>query len=104
MGHAREVMKRFLISVVCLFILLMPAMAQQYGTRTLSIVGHTTSGFVKGGCFGLTFISSSGFTGTVAGYTLAASTTLAIPIPAQSTLGDTYYTVTAGTLYSLEIR
>jgi hypothetical protein len=102
MGHAREVMKRFLITLGCLLVLLMPAMADQQ--RQLSIVAHTSSGFIKQGCLGLTFISSSGFSGTVSGYTLAASTTLTIPISSHDWVGDVYYTVTAGTLYSVEIR
>jgi hypothetical protein len=71
----------------------------------LTIVNHTASGYVKQGCVGLTFVTSAGFTGTLAGsFAPASSTTYPIPIPSGATMGDVYYTVSAGTLTSIEVR
>lgn len=72
---------------------------------SLSIVNHTSSGYVKAGCVGLTFITSSGFSGTVSGsVSLASSTTYSIPIPAGAVMNDVAYTVTGGTLTTIEVR
>jgi hypothetical protein len=72
---------------------------------TVTIINHTTSGYIKQGCVGLTVITSGGFAGTFAGsVSLAASTTYPIPIPSGARLNDTYYTVTGGTLTTIEVR
>lgn len=71
---------------------------------SVSAVPHTTNGYVKAGCLGLIFSCGSGATCVVAGLPLAASTSVTIPIPAQSRTNDVTYTVSGGTLYSLEVR
>jgi hypothetical protein len=97
-------MKRFLIVILAVF-LIGTVSADERNQVHLTIVNHTTSGYIKQGCVGLTLITSAGFSGTLAGtFTPAASTTYTIPIPNGSTMGDVYYTVSAGTLTSIEVR
>lgn len=75
------------------------------GQRTATIVAHTTSGSVAIGCRSLTFIASSDFSGTVlTNFPMAAGAGLTIPVPAGDTLGAVAYTVSTGTLYSVEVR
>jgi len=74
-------MKR-LLTILALVFVIGTLNADERNQVHLTIVNHTASGYVKQGCVGLTFITSSGFTGTLAGsFVPAASTTYPIPIP-----------------------
>jgi hypothetical protein len=74
------------------------------GQMAVNAASHTANGYVKQGCHGLTFICGSGATCAVAGATLPANTIVTVPIPSCATSGDVYYTVSGGTLWSLEVR
>jgi hypothetical protein len=73
--------------------------------RTPTIVAHTTDGTVAAGCRSLVFIASSDYAGTIlTNFTLPAGAGLTVPVPTGDTLAAVAYTVTAGTLYSVEVR
>jgi hypothetical protein len=94
-----------LVVIAVAYGILSPVKADERNQVHLTIVNHTASGYVKQGCVGLTFITSAGFSGTLAGtFSPAASTTYSIPVPSGSVMGDVYYTVSAGTLTSIEVR
>lgn len=100
-----KTMKRLLAVIAVIFLIGGSVRADERNQVHLTIVNHTTSGYVKQGCVGLTFITSAGFTGTLAGsFAPAASTTYPIPISSGSVMGDVYYTISAGTLTSIEVR
>ena len=78
--------------------------AQSYGNVTCNASAHVNNGTVPTGCKGLVFVCGSGATCAVAGATLPANTILTVPIPAQSRVNDLQYTVSGGTLWSIECR
>lgn len=101
----REIMKFTFIVLAAIVLAFGGLQADERNHVSLQIVNHTTSGYIKQGCVGLTFITSSGFSGTVGGsVSLASSTTYSIPIPAGTVMNDVSYTVTGGTLTSVEVR
>jgi hypothetical protein len=65
---------------------------------------HTVSGSIAAGCSWITFIASADFSGTLLGEPLAAGAGLTIPAPVGGTLGTLPFTVSAGTLYTVEVR
>lgn len=99
-------MKRFLIGLIAMGLCAgrLDSKADALPQVSVAAVARTANGYVRAGCLGLSFTCGSGATCVVSGYPLAASASITIPIPAQSRTNDVYYTVTGGTLYSLEVR
>lgn len=65
---------------------------------------HTTSGTIAAGSRSLFFVASGDFVGTVMGIPVLAGAGFNVPVTPGDTTGAVAYTVSAGTLYSVEVR
>jgi hypothetical protein len=91
-------MKRFiLLTALALVMSVAPMSAQSVSRqRTISITTVSTGGTIPAGKHYVMFQTSAGWTGTVGGVTIAASTKVEFPYLRVDTYGPLAYTVSAG--------
>ena len=104
-GCFSQTMKKLILPFLIFFGFIVSIFAD--GTVVNGGNAHTTSGSIARGCRGLTFVCGSGATCTVSGTTIAAGAILNVPFFPEfkgDVLGAVAYTVSGGTLYSVEVR
>jgi hypothetical protein len=98
-------MKRFLLILGLIICGLSLARADMpTGQLHVTAQNLTATTIIKQGCWGLTLITNSSFTGSLNGGTLPVSSVIVVPVPAGGKLTDTTLTVTAGSVTTLEVR